>query len=214
MTRRSLKRAHLFFTTLIVTATGLGLGLSPVEGAPSHPPRLTCDNTASTPATGTYKRVRVPAGATCYLRGATVLGNLHAKNPRSVYVIDTEVAHNIKIMGATRDVVIGNAGCRLDPHAGNNVMVTKSHNVAICQESVDNNIKVSQNDGRISLFHNKAGRNISVTKNLAYDAHPGDGTHRRIAAIRFRFNTAGNHNRVRNNAGRPVLARGNSPHVS
>ena len=108
-------------------------------------------------------------------------------------------------------VKIGAASCRLDPPAGNNIKVTRSHNVLICYMTVDNNIAVTRNDGRISLFHNDVGNNIKVTKNLAYDRRPGDGHHQQIEAIRLRHNVAARHIWIKQNADRPVLQVDNTP---
>jgi hypothetical protein len=206
----------------VATATALLLGtlLAPAQSAPqsanqskNQPKNIVCDNTPATALSGTYKNVRVKPGASCYLLDAEVTGNFFARDAVTVKVIDSPVRHNLKISGATQDVVIGNFNCRLDPVVGNNIMVRDSHNVAICWMSADNNIKVSGNDGRITLAHNKAGANISVTKNLAYVAQPNDGVHGQVDAIRFRHNTAGGHNVVRDNAGRPVIATGNTPAI-
>lgn len=186
---------------------------APAASAALAPQDLVCDNSAATPYTGTYRRVTVRAGDYCYLRGATVTGGVHACNAHTVRIIDTAVARNIHITGTTHDVMIGSPGCRYDPQAGNNIMVTNSHNVLICWETVGNNIKVSRNDGRITLHHNRAGNSISVVNNLPFDWQAGDGQHGRMGAIRFRQNTADNHNRVRNNAGRAVIASGNTPAI-
>jgi hypothetical protein len=194
------------------TALAIGILLVPAPST-SAPANVICDNTPATALAGTYKNVQVLPGDSCYLLNATVTGNFRARDAVTVKIIDSVVRHNIKIRGTTQDVVIGNVNCRFDPHVGNNILVADSHNVAICWMTVDNNIKVSSNDGRINLKHNKAGNNISVTNNLAYVAKPGDGVHANIEAIRFRHNTAGNHNTVRNNAGRPVIAGDNTPAV-
>lgn len=176
------------------------------------PARLICDNTPDDPYTGRYASVRVPKGASCYLRNAVVLGNLKALHqPVDVLVINTEVQRNIHIKGAQRDVKIGPADCRFDPLVGNNVKVTRSHNVAICFTSAENNITVTRNDGRIMLRDNRAGSNIKVIDNLPYDRQPGDGQHPQIDAIRLRDNVAGRHIVVRRNHDRPLILEGNSP---
>lgn len=201
--------------TLATLAACLMALLIPSAPAQATNPNYRCDNTASTPYTvdDPSIHIRVGKGDSCYLDGATV-HSVNARGGDNLYVIDTEVAHNLMATRFTQNVVIGTAGCKFDPHAGNNVKVVKSHNVAICWESVDNNIMVRQNDGRIRLAHNTAGNNIMVTGNYAYAAHPGDGHHKRIGAIRFTDNVAGNHNRVVRNSGREVIARGNIPAVA
>jgi hypothetical protein len=174
---------------------------------------LVCDNTADTPYTGTYTSVTVPAGASCYLRNALVTGNFKALHGAGdVFLINTELQRNVHITGATGTVKIGVNGCGFDPLAGNNIVVTDSHNVAICWMTVDNNIMVFRNDGRIRLANNTVGNNIKVTSNLAYNPLPGDGVvHGNAHAIRLENNVAGNHIFVRNNADRPLLEENNAP---
>jgi hypothetical protein len=196
----------------------MGTMTAPVIGTPaqaqvtSRAAGLVCDNDRAHPYTGTYASVRVPKGASCFLRDAVVRGNVMALHGAvNVSIVGTDVGRNIKLTKVRRNVKIGTAGCRLDPPAGNNIMVTRSHNVLICFMTVGNNIAVKRNDGRISLFHNDVRSNINVSRNLRYDRKPGDGHHRRIAAIRLRHNVAGRHIWVVRNAGRGVIHRDNSP---
>lgn len=173
---------------------------------------LVCDNTRDDPYTGTYTNVTVPEGASCYLLDAEVTGNLNALHGAvDVFVINTNVARNIHIRGAERDVKIGPSGCSVDPVVGNNLKVVRSHNVTICFMSVNNNIMVRRNDGRIGLKRNTAGRNLSVTNNLAYAYQPGDGHHRRPGAIRMHHNGAGQQIVVQRNADRGLIEWENTP---
>lgn len=193
-------------------ATSVTLNPPAQATAGAAPSALVCDNTRDNPYTGTYSSVRVPKGASCYLRNALVTGNFKALHgARNVFIISTEVQRNIHIRGAERRVKIGTADCRLDPPVGNNIYVTRSHNVAICLMTVGNNIKVTRNDGRITLRGNVVGRSILVTDNLPYDRKPGDGHHRRIAAIRLINNVAGSHIVEKRNPQRGLIARNNSP---
>ena len=174
--------------------------------------KLVCDNTRDDPYTGTYKSVRVPKGASCYLEGALVYGNVKALHgAQNVVIFDTEVRRNIHLRRVERNVKIGVAGCRYDPPVGNNIKVTRSHNVAICWMTVKNNIMVTRNDGRIMVRNNDVGGNINISNNLAYDRKPGDGHHPNIDAIRLRDNVAGRHIWVRRNSGRPLLEQNNTP---
>ncbi|MDZ7632721.1 MAG: hypothetical protein U5K74_15635 [Gemmatimonadaceae bacterium] len=45
--------------------------------------------------TGTFKNIYVPEGATCTVTGATVRGNILAKDGASLFVFDTRTAGNI-----------------------------------------------------------------------------------------------------------------------
>lgn len=202
-------------TLLLAALMVMGTMAAPTLTTPSAAATgtvLVCDNTEDTPYTGTYSRVTVPAGASCYLKDAVVQGNFKALHGAGdVYIIDTRVDRNIHIKGAQDTVKIGNAGCKLDPIAGNNINVSRSHNVAICEMSVKNNIMVRRNDGRISLFRNRVGRNIEVTNNLRFHHEPGDGQHPRIAAIRLRHNVAGRHIVVKRNPDRGLILVDNTP---
>lgn len=176
----------------MVATTGLGLSAAPTLAIPDvgeKPGNLVCDGTYTAQ---TFKNVRVRPGDTCVLTDSTVTGNLMARNPETVKVIDTEVRRNLKIRGATDFVKIGNAGCKLDPVVGNNIQVRESHDVLICYMTTKNNISVTGSDGRISLFHNNAGRHIAVSRNDAYDPDPGV-KHVNPGAIRLRYNTVGGH---------------------
>jgi hypothetical protein len=202
----------LILAALMVMGTMAAPLNAPTAAQAAAPGVLVCDNDRAHPYTGTYQRVTVPRGASCYLKNAVVNGNLKALHgARNVVVLNTEVGRNIHIRGAKRNVRIGVVGCRFDPPVGNNIKVTRSHNVLICFMTVRNNIMVTRNDGRITLLHNDAGRNINVSNNLAFDRKPGDGHHRRIAAIRLRGNEAGSHIFVRGNDGRGLISRNNSP---
>ena len=78
--------------------------------------------------------------------------------------------------------------------------------------SVDNNITVRNNDGRVTVRDSSAGNNIKVNRNLAYAPQAGDPTHVNAGAIRILRNTADNHIVARgNDASRDVIARDNTP---
>jgi hypothetical protein len=186
-------------STLALIAAGTATAVTSSHATAPDPddPIFDCDGTY---VNRTFKHVRVPEGATCILRDSTVTGNFRARGPRTVKIIDTEVRRNTMIRGATHDVVIGNAGCHEDPLAGNNIKVTKSHNVAICWMTVKNNVIVRGNDGRIGLGHNDVGRNIDVSRNPAYAPNAADATnHDEPGAIRIKHNVAGGHIRLFDN---------------
>jgi hypothetical protein len=154
----------------------------------------------------------VASGASCTVVDSTIKSLRARPGAVDVKVIDTEVTRNLMVRGATGTVHIGPAGCRYDPMVGNNVIVRNSHNVLICFTSVDNNIMVRNNDGRITVRDSSAGNNIMVNRNLAYVADPGGPTHVRAGAIRLLRLQADNHIVARgNDATREVVARSNTP---
>jgi hypothetical protein len=62
-------------------------------------------------------------------------------------------------------VTVGSAECRVDPQTGNNLMVSNSKDVAICQMYVDNNLVLRGNTGRVMVRDNKVCTNIRVVDN-------------------------------------------------
>ena len=197
------------FVFSLVLLTGLGLSLT-ATSAPSAPVKnlRDCDGTYS----GTYRNVTVQAGGTCILTsGATVIGGVHAKSGAANLIVHSAVARNIQAMGVTGTVLIGPAGCKFDPLVGNNVHVTKSHNVLLCLVTTKNNILVTDNDGRVTVRDSVAGNNIHVDRNRRWVKDGGAG-HSRAGAIRLLRNTADNHIHVfHNDASRVLILRNNSP---
>lgn len=194
------------------TAMSIALIAAGVAGgaqADKPPKNLVCDGKV---VGGKYHHVKVPRGESCMLIGAVVTGNLRARSAVDVRVLDTVVRHNLMIVKASGDVKIGpRRGCRYDPIIGNNIVVRNSHNVLICQMSVDNNLTVRRNDGRITLRSNAVDKNIKVNRNKKYD---GDGHvgHRNPGTIRLIRNDAGRHIQVfRNHKSRDLKLRRNSP---
>ena len=183
---------------------------SPAMATPhEHVKNVVCSNET---LTGHYKNVTVAKNSSCTLDGAVVDGNVKANRVYDVLIYDTEVAHNIHVMRSIGDVVIGVKGCGYDPHAGNNIMVQKSHNVLICQETVDNNIQVKGNDGKITIRDSSAGNNIQVMNNKKYTVYDTDKPtkHRKPGAIRVLDSTYGNHLMIKHNANRLVIAKRNT----
>jgi hypothetical protein len=181
-------------STPVVASTIQGL-------AAQASPNFICDGTY---VDRTFKHVRVRPGDTCVLIDSTVTGNFMARDPLTVKVLDTTVGHNLMVRGATGDVIIGNRGCGVDPVVGNNIKVTKSHNVAICWMQTKNNLTVTRNDGRINVSNNDVGRNLTVSRNEALVLDPGV-THVDPGAIRVRNNTVGSHIKLfKNDASRAL----------
>jgi hypothetical protein len=130
---------------------------------------IVCDNTAATALTGTLNgAVVVPSGADCFIEDATITGAFRAiHSPGVVSLIDTHVLAQggIFVKGATTRVVIGSDGCRVDPFAGRNLKVFDSHNVAICEMGIRNNLMVKRSTGRVMVRDNYACNNLMVTDN-------------------------------------------------
>lgn len=157
-------------------------------------------------------RVIVRAGASCMVVDSTIKSLRALPGSVDVSVVDSDVTRNLMVRGATGTVQIGPADCRFDPNIGNNIVVRNSHNVLVCLMSVDNNITVRNNDGRVTIRDSSAGNNIRANRNLAYNEQPGDAAHVNPGAIRILRNTADNHIVARgNDASRDVIARDNTP---
>lgn len=198
-----------FRTVLVAVVAPLALiGLAPAPNASAAP--YICDNTATTPLVvdDPSLKVVVPEGASCYIEDS-VIHSLRAHDPVNVSFLGSTLLHgaqhNIMIDGATGNVVIGNEGCRFDPYVGNNIKVTNSFNVLICQMAVDNNIMVTGNDGRITVRESVACNNVVVSRNLSY---AGDATdHNNVDRIRLIDVLAARHVFTVDNADREVVRR-------
>jgi len=162
---------------------------------------IVCDNTADTALTGELDgTVVVPEGADCYIADATITGAFRAiHSPGVVSVINTHVLAmgGLFVKGATGSVTIGTEGCRLDPYAGRNLKVFDSHNVAICQMSVRNNLMVKRSTGRVMVRDNIACNNLKVTDNTVLGLRVWDNGYTRNKMIRR--NTVANKTIVQNN---------------
>lgn len=179
--------------------------------APQSGKPITCDGVLELGNAPKAKLV-VPDGASCTVVDSTIKSLRARPGSVDVRIYGTEVTRNLMVRGATGTVHIGPKGCRYDPVVGNNVIVRNSHNVLICFTSVDNNIMVRNNDGRITLRDSSAGNNIMVNRNLAYAPKAGDPATSKAAAIRLLRLEADNHLVARDNhTSRDVIARANTP---
>ncbi|WP_109507235.1 hypothetical protein [Nocardioides speluncae] len=114
----------------------------------------------------TFRHVVIPDGASCVITNSQITGNVRTTGaPRVVSITDTPVRRNIHIRNVTQRVTIGADGCRVDPVAGRNLMVRDSHNVAVCEMSVANNLVIRNNTGILMIRDNKACNNLRVVGN-------------------------------------------------
>lgn len=151
-------------------------------------------------------KVVVQEGADCTIINSRVKSVQAINTARDVNIWDTKVKRGVHVMGATGTVHIGVKKCNYDPPVGNNVKVTKSHNVLICYVTAKNNIMVNDNDGRVTVRDSVAGNNIMVNRNRPY-VSDGNETHRNPGAIRILRNRAGNHITARKNSDRDVIVK-------
>lgn len=160
-----------------------------------------------------FKNVTVQPGDTCVLKnGLTVTGGVHAKKGAKNLIVRTSVGRNVQANGVTGLVHIGPKNCGFDPPVGNNVHVTKSHDVLICWVTAKNNIMVTANDGQVTVRNSVAGNNIKVSRNKAFVADANDPKHNNVDAIRVLRNVADGHIHLFNNDdSRKIIKRKNSP---
>lgn len=137
--------------------------LGPTTDARALAPDLVCDGSYHH---RTFRHVVIQDGATCVITNSTITGNVRTTGaPRVVSITDTPVRRNIHIRNVTQRVTIGADGCRVDPVAGRNLMVRDSHNVAICEMSVANNLVLRNNTGILMVRDNKACNNLRIVGN-------------------------------------------------
>lgn len=199
-----------FYALVLAIVTSLALVAAPSAATPV--PNLTCNGVVSS---GTYKNVTVNAGDSCTLTGnVEVLGGVHAKPGAKNVIVKVEVGRNIQVNGATGTVYVGPKDiCKVDPPVRNNVHVTNSHNVLICEVTSGNNINVTNNDGFVVVQDSDAN-NINVSRNSDYVPSPKAVKKFGIvkpASVRVVRNTADHNIHLFNNAPRKVIAHGNSP---
>jgi len=200
----SRNRISLIFSLTLVAGA---LGIAP--GATLAAPAAECTSTVSGGTTG---NLRVPDGATCTLENVTVDGmvrvgegatlitsdsqvsmNVMARDAASVRLIDTVVLGEINLQRTSGPIVIGSAGCAVDPVAdGNIVLIDNDGTIAVCFMTLRNLI-VQGNSGRIGLFDNVVSNNIVVTQNTG-------------RAIRIRDNEVGRNILVTQNTSSKVIA--------
>lgn len=205
-------------TAALVAAAGLA-ALSPAAEATSD---TVCDGTIGRRM---VDRVVIPNRATCRLNGTTVrqnvvvspraslvthnarlLGSVQATDgPRSVQILDTNVRGNIHVREATGTVLIGNAGCRLDPSAGNNIhLVDNSGRVGLCRMRVRGNVHAINNTGTVFMLRNRVGNNLHARGNSGdflrlRGNHVGTLSNGNLDVrenrtdVRLRLNSASNH---------------------
>jgi hypothetical protein len=133
-------------------------GVQPPPG-----PNFNCNGTFSGQ---TFRNVRIQAGATCIITNSTITGNVQGTGGDVVRIINTDITGNgVNIRDVTGSVTIGSAGCEVDPFVNNNLIVTGSNNVAICEMSIENNLVLSGNTGRLMARDNTACNNIRIEDN-------------------------------------------------
>lgn len=196
---------------LVLGALSLLIPIALVISTPANAASVECNNTRETAYTADDPSVQlvVPEGGTCFVVDA-VFHSLRAQDPDSVFIFGSNTGHgaehNIMIDGATGSVVIGSEGCAFDPFVGNNLQVTDSHDVLICEVVVDNNLTVTGNDGRITVRDSLACDNVSVSRNLPY-AEDASTNHRNPGTIRLIEVAAARHVFTKDNADRVVIRR-------
>jgi hypothetical protein len=111
--------------------------------------------------------VRVGAGSSLFTSGATVGGNVQATDaPNTIQVIDTAVGLSIHVEQATGKIVVGSAGCMVDPTVGVDVNLQHNHGtIALCYLSVGNDVILQDNTKSIGAFNNEIGNNLIAQNN-------------------------------------------------
>jgi len=159
-----------------------------LAGSASAARTIVCDNTVASALTGRLQgAVVVPDGADCYVENATITGAFRAiHSPGVVSVTNTHVLAQggIFVKGATESVTIGTEGCLVDPYAGRNLKVFDSHNVAICEMAIRNNLMVKRSTGRVMVRDNIACNNLMVTDNDVLGLRVWDNGYTRNVMIR------------------------------
>jgi len=223
--------AHFWIIAIVAAA---GLTAAPASAAMTD---TECDGSLGRRM---VERVVIPRGATCRLNGTTVrqnvvvgprsslvthnarlLGSVQATDgPRSVRLLDTNVRGNIHVREATGTILIGNAGCTLDPSAGNNIhLVENSGPIGLCQMRIRGNVHAINNSGTVFMLENRVGNNLHARGNsggflrlrgnmVGTRSNGNLDVRRNRTAVRLKENRASNHLVCREN--RRITGFGNS----
>jgi hypothetical protein len=137
------------------------------DSAHAGGPPANFDCNSTTPFDGlTFRNVRISDGATCIITNSTITGNVQGTGGHMVQITDTDITGNgVNIRDVTGSVTIGSADCRLDPFVNNDLMVTGSNNVAICEMSIENNLVLRGNTGRLTARDNTTCNSIRIVDN-------------------------------------------------
>ena len=157
-----MNRITVLLASMVLPAAFLvGAWDSAHAGGP--PPNFNCDGEFSGM---TFRNVRINDGATCIITNSTITGNVQGFGGHLVRIIDTDITGNgVNIRDVTGSVTIGSEDCRVDPFVNNDLIVTGSNNVAICDMSIENNLILRDNTGRLMARDNTACNNIRVVDN-------------------------------------------------
>ncbi len=115
--------------------------------------------------------VRVLEGATLVSHDSTINGNVNGSGARAVRLLDTDVvgtgtSGNINLQGTLNRIVIGAAGCAVDPAVGNNItLINNFGRIAICEMTTGETITLQGNEGRIGVFDNVVGNSLVIKGN-------------------------------------------------
>jgi hypothetical protein len=128
------------------------------------PPNFNCNGTFDGK---TFRNVRIQDGATCIITNPTINGNVQGFGGDVVRIINTDMfgGQGVNIRNVTESVTIGSPGCVVDPFVNNNLFVTGSNNVAICDMTIDNNLVLTGNTGRMMVRDNTVCNNIRIEEN-------------------------------------------------
>ena len=219
-------RLSMVVAAALVAATAVGMPSA------SAVPAQECTGTLGAV---TVDRLVVPAGETCRLQGTTVNGNIvlgvgsalitndatvnasvrAIEGPRTVRILDTTVTGNIRVVEATNRIVIGNAGCTVDPLAATNIQLVRNNgSIAICMMTIEENLQLFGNKGRIGVFDNNIGNNLQVQRNtdtiarfrsnvVGYDGGANIHVFDNATDVRLRNNDFRNNLACRRNAPQP-----------
>jgi hypothetical protein len=178
------KVGRVLVASLLVALLAVLYGSSPASAADTQ-----CNGVKGAPeviGAVTVDQVVVPDGGFCVLDGTTVNqnvilgtgsnlrtlnaqvgGNIQGTNgPRVVRILETDVQGNIQVKKATHAVIIGHAGCTVDPYVGGNIQLEENlGGIGICQMTIEEDLQLFKNSGRIRVVDNDVGENLQVTDN-------------------------------------------------
>lgn len=148
--------AALLAAPVTMTQAGLDAALASSSAAD-----VTCTGTIG--ATSIDGNVIVPDGARCNLNRTRVDGNVIVGTGSILVARGVEVGGNVQAEGAEGVLLRDDRGTRST--VGGSVQLNQGDQAGVIKTTVDSDVQVEQNDGRIVLNQNRVDGNMQVNQN-------------------------------------------------
>jgi hypothetical protein len=146
------RRRLMAFATAAAISVGGAASIAPA----AHAEERTCRGTIGAK---TLDNVRVPSGATCYLKKTYVKGTVTVKGDARLFATQVRVVGNVQGEGA-RNVVV-----KWDSRVGGSVQVEQGRYATVRGSRVNGDVQYSSNRAYLRVLRNSVGGSVQVIGN-------------------------------------------------